>query len=66
VTYRHKGVERTITIVGDDEADPAASLISFLAPLSRAMLRAEIGDVIAFGGDADAIEIIGIEGAAAG
>ena len=50
-----------ITIVGDDEADPAAGLISFSAPLSRAMMQAEAGDYVAVGGKADAIEIVAIE-----
>lgn len=64
VTYRLNGKERKITIVGDDEADPAAGLISFSAPLSRAMMQAEPGETVAFGGRADAIEIVAIDVAA--
>lgn len=60
VTYRLAGKERSIAIVGDDEADPAAGLISFSAPLSRAMMQAEPGDLLAFGGQPDAIEILAI------
>lgn len=55
------GKPRTLRIVGDDEADPAAGLISFNAPLSRAMLGAEPGDLLAFGGVADAIEVLSVE-----
>ena len=54
------GKPRTFQIVGDDEADPAAGLISFTAPLSRAMLGAEAGEVLPFGDAADAIRILEI------
>ena len=60
VTFRQGGKERTIRIVGDDEADPAAGLISFSAPLVRAMIEAEQGESVAFGGKPDAIEIVAI------
>lgn len=46
VTILMKGRPRTFQIVGDDEADPAAGLISFNAPLSRAIAGAEPGDVL--------------------
>ena len=59
------GKRRTLTLVGDDEADPAGGLISFNAPLSRAMLGAEVGDVLPFGDAAEAIEIHEIEAASA-
>ncbi|WP_121117855.1 GreA/GreB family elongation factor [Croceibacterium ferulae] len=52
---------RTLRIVGDDEADPAAGLISFNAPLSRAMLGAQVGDWLPFGQAEDALEILGVE-----
>jgi len=61
VRVRLNGSPRTFRIVGDDEADPAAGLISFNAPLSRAMLGAEVGEVLAFGGVEGAIEVVGIE-----
>ena len=51
---------RSISIVGDDEADPAANLLSFHAPLSRALIDAEVGDVLDFNGRAGAIEIVSI------
>ena len=60
VTYRHAGVEKTVVIVGDDEADPGAGSISFSAPLARAMMGAGVGEAIDFGGRPDALEIIAI------
>ena len=54
------GKPKAIQIVGDDEADPAAGLISFNAPLSRAMLGAEVGEAIPFRDVIDAIEILDI------
>ena len=64
VTYRLNGKERTLTLVGDDEADPVAGLIAFSAPLARAMMEAEVGEFVAYGGKDDAIEIVAIERAA--
>jgi transcription elongation GreA/GreB family factor len=55
------GKPRTFRIVGDDEANPSAGLISFKAPLSRAMLGAQPGDILSFGDVIDAIEILAIE-----
>jgi len=60
VTFRLDGRERTIHIVGDDEADPAAGRISFSAPLARALMGAEPGETMDYGGRADAIEILAI------
>ena len=54
------GKPKAFHIVGDDEAAPAAGLISFNAPLSRAMLGAEVGEVIPYGDVSDAIEILEI------
>lgn len=64
VAYRLNGRDRTVAIVGDDEADPHAGRISFTAPLARAMMDAELGDSIDFGGKAGAITILAIEGIA--
>ena len=60
VKIRLRGTEKTVRIVGDDEADPAAGLLSFNAPLARAMLGAEPGDLLPFAGEDDAIEIVAI------
>ena len=35
---------RTLTIVGDDEADASAGLIGWSAPLTRALVGARVGD----------------------
>lgn len=61
VTIRLNGAERTMAIVGDDEADPAAGSVGISAPLVRAVLGAEAGEFVAFNGREDAIEVIGIE-----
>ncbi|NNM78632.1 nucleoside-diphosphate kinase [Sphingomonas sp. ID1715] len=61
VTYRLNGAKRTVAIVGDDEADPHGGSISFSAPLARAMMDAEVGERVDFGGKAAAIEILAIE-----
>lgn len=61
VTFRLNGTERTVAIVGDDEADPGNGSISFSAPLARAMIDAEAGEKVDFGGKIAAIEILGIE-----
>ena len=37
--------DRTITLVGDDEADAGAGLVSWNSPLARAVRGAAIGDV---------------------
>jgi transcription elongation GreA/GreB family factor len=58
VTFRLDGKSRTITLVGDDEADPAAGLIAFSAPLCRAMMAAEVGDEVDFTGRT--IEVLAI------
>ena len=57
VSFRHNGKPRSITITGDDEADPAAGKVSFSAPLARALLGAEVGDVLDFGGKEEALEV---------
>jgi transcription elongation GreA/GreB family factor len=61
VSVSLKGKPKTFRIVGDDEAKPSAGLISFKAPLSRAMLGARPGDILSFGNEIDAIEILEIE-----
>lgn len=55
------GRTRAVAIVGDDEADPAADRIAWSAPLARALAGAEAGDVVAFAGRADALEVLAVE-----
>ena len=61
VRFTLNGRPRTLRIVGDDEAAPAAGLISFNAPLSRAMLGAQDRDLLAFGNVEDAIEVLSVD-----
>lgn len=61
VRIRLNGADRCIDIVGGDEAEPALGHIAFTAPLARALIGAGPGDVIDFGGKADAIEVIAVE-----
>jgi len=49
VTYVDgEGEERTITIVGMDEVDPRRNRVSWIAPVSRALLKSRAGDVVSF------------------
>jgi transcription elongation factor GreB len=40
------GVERAVTIVGVDELDAGDARVSWRAPLSTALLKAKVGDVV--------------------
>jgi transcription elongation GreA/GreB family factor len=60
VTFRLNGATRSVDIVGDDEADPAAGRIAFSAPLARALIGGGPGDSSDFAGQADAIEIVAV------
>lgn len=60
VHFRQEGSERRIDIVGDDEAEPAAGLISFSAPLARALIGAGVGDLVDFAGRPEALEVVAI------
>lgn len=64
VRFALNGKERSVTIVGDDEADPASGLIAWSAPLARAMMGAEEGELVDFGGKAEAIEVLAVSPAA--
>ena len=46
VTFRRGPSVTTVTIVGEDESDPKAGLISWTAPLARAIDGAEVGEKI--------------------
>src|SRR5271169_1317860 len=47
VTYAHeRGTERTITIVGVDEADLDRGQVSWISPIARALMKAHEGDIV--------------------
>ena len=47
VTYAEpSGRERTVTIMGIDEADSARGQVSWISPIARALLKAHEGDVV--------------------
>jgi len=58
-----EGNESSYQIVGVDEADAGAGLISWISPLARALLKARLGDQVRFHSPAGlrAIEIVEIE-----
>jgi transcription elongation factor GreB len=63
VTYENsRGEEHTVRIVGADESDMDQGKISWLAPLSRALLKKREGDVAEFETPAgrERVEVIGI------
>jgi transcription elongation factor GreB len=41
------GEERTVTILGLDEADPAHGVVSWISPIAKALLKAREGDTVA-------------------
>ena len=53
------GSEREFQLVGEDEADPKAGLISYVSPLAAAMMGKGIGEQLPFG--AQTAEIVGLE-----
>ena len=75
VTYEDfRGAERTVTIVGIDEADLDQGQVSWISPIARALLKAREGDAVELRTPAgpETIEVIEIrypgddEGTAAG
>lgn len=60
VRFKLNGQLRSLAIVGTDEADPAAGRIAFSAPLARALIGAEAGETLEFGGKDDALEVVAI------
>lgn len=47
VTYlEDSGVERTVTILGIDEADSLQGQVTWVSPIARALLKAREGDVV--------------------
>ena len=61
VRFRQTGKERELTIVGDDEAEPGAGRIAFSAPIARALLHAQVGDLLDFAGRAEGLEVLAID-----
>ena len=57
-----RGRERTVSIVGIDEIDPARGYISWISPMARALLKAREGDVVSLHTPAgvEEIEILGV------
>ena len=53
------GAERTFQLVGEDEADPKAGLISSASPLAKDLMGKSVGDQLPFG--AQTAEIIALE-----
>jgi len=55
--------EHTVTIVGIDEADADHGKVSWIAPVSRALLKARVGDVVEIKGPRGpgAVEVVAIE-----
>jgi transcription elongation factor GreB len=64
VTYVDEaGVERTITILGIDEADSLQGQVSWVAPVARTLLKARVGDVLKLVTPAgvDEIEVLAVQ-----
>ena len=58
VAYRDgAGVERTVSIVGIDEVEPARGRVSWISPVAKALLRAREGDVVTLRTPAGAEEV---------
>ena len=60
VTIARKGRQQTFRIVGVDEADAANGLISFRAPLARAVMGAKAGDIVEANEPLSEIEIVAV------
>jgi transcription elongation factor GreB len=57
---RTDGNERTVTIVGLDEVDPAKGRISWISPVAKALIKAREGDKVALKtpGGTEGLEIL--------
>ena len=63
VTYSNEqGTERTVTIVGVDEADLDRGQVSWVSPIARALMKARKGDILEFRTPAgiENIEVLGV------
>ena len=58
-----EGQPRRLQIVGIDEADPAAGLIAFAAPLARALLGRRAGDAVSVHapGGSEELEVLAVD-----
>jgi transcription elongation factor GreB len=57
------GEEKTYSIVGIDEADASRGRISWISPLSKALIKAREGDTVKLrtpGGE-ESLDIVGVE-----
>lgn len=64
VTYANsKGQERSITILGIDEADSTQNQVSWVSPIARTLLKARVGDELKLQTPAgvDTIEVIDVQ-----
>jgi len=63
VTIRRGGRVLKLSIVGEDEAEPASGRLAWTSPLAAALLEAEFGEVVPFsaGGREEEIEVVWIE-----
>jgi transcription elongation factor GreB len=54
--------QRTVTIVGEDEADITIGKVSWISPIARAVMRTRVGDVVPLQspGGLQEIEVLGI------
>src|SRR5216683_1934421 len=60
VRVRGASGERTVTIVGIDEADAAKGYVSWISPIARALIKARAGDTVVLRtpGGAEELEIL--------
>ena len=64
VTYEEEsGLQRTVTILGIDEADNLKQQVSWVSPIARTLLRSQVGDVVRLSSPSGVqnIEIIRVE-----
>jgi len=56
------GGERSFTIVGIEEADPARGRVSWISPIAKALFKARVGDVVTLRspGGTEALEILDV------
>ncbi|MBA3526836.1 MAG: GreA/GreB family elongation factor [Pseudomonadota bacterium] len=60
VTIDRDGQARTFEIVGHDESDPGSDRIAFASPLARALIGAEVGQVLDLPNSDDPITVTAI------